>query len=158
MSITERQLTEFFDTYQEGANTFDPDTIRAGAAEVRLGVTPSEVSALTWADDYRERIAARHRWLLDRGYKPGRVTSVETVPIDERHALANTTWESLYERIYGDEVAIEFHVSYLLREEPDGLKVLVYISHEDETQLLAEHGLLEAAQDVAVSPASTPST
>jgi hypothetical protein len=84
--------------------------------------------------------------LLDHGYKSGRIISVESVPIDERHVLANTRWESLYERTSGDEVAIEFHISYLLREEPDGLKVLVYISHEDERQQLAEHGLLDRAQ------------
>jgi hypothetical protein len=84
--------------------------------------------------------------LLDHGYKSGRIISVESVPIDERHVLANTRWESLYERTSGDEVAIEFHISYLLREEPNGLKVLVYISHEDERQQLAEHGLLDRAQ------------
>jgi hypothetical protein len=62
---------------------------------------------------------------------------VETTELDAIHRLAKVQWKMSF-RGAGE---ISFAASYLLREEPHKVIILLYLAHEDEEKMRKELGL-----------------
>ena len=61
------------------------------------------------------------------------------------HSLARVHWAAYFDKL-GDE-PVTFDVTYLVRVDGDGPRVVLYISHEDENDLLREKGLSLATME-----------
>jgi hypothetical protein len=64
-------------------------------------------------------------------------TRVETKALDPLHRFANVRWRLKY--LSGGEISVA--ASYLLREEPHKVVILLYLAHDDEEKLRKEIGL-----------------
>lgn len=130
-------LNAYFTTYGESA--FDPDRTLSFYGDFAVASTLSFVGCLRGAEEmataFRQVADGQRRTGLV-GMKPNRVEATE---LDAFHLLAKVWWNAQFEKT-GDQV-IEFQVSYVLRRVEDGFQILLYISHQDETEMRRELGI-----------------
>lgn len=143
-----KEIEEFFREYEGMFNRgiADPPEIdvetQAGfyATEI-IAANPHGVAGGKNDESFRAVIPQGYAFYRSIGTKEMKVKGIEITPIDGLHILAKVHWDSRYERISGEEVRIEFEVTYLLQKTGDRLKIFGYITG-DEQDVLKEHGLL----------------
>jgi hypothetical protein len=96
----------------------------------------------------------KNGWLfslvLKRGYAYYRkigtrrlaVRRVEVTPIDELHHLAKVFYTGDFEKKNGEQIQIDFEVSYLLQTRENGPKIFAFIAGDEEAAY-REKGLLD---------------
>jgi hypothetical protein len=138
---------EFFSRYVAAYNRslggkVDVDGIRSHFTESFLAAGPGTVRC------------GKNNWLfslvLKRGYayykKIGTrrlaVRRVEVTPIDELHHLARVFYTGDFEKKSGEQIHIDFEVSYLLQTREGGPKIFAFIAGDEEAAY-REKGLLD---------------
>jgi hypothetical protein len=97
-----------------------------------LAVDPARALALTPAA-LAATLPARRRMFDEAGVGELHRTTARELRLDERHALVSARWRA--PRTDGTD--IELAATLLVRREPDGWRVLVYLNHADVAALLA---------------------
>jgi hypothetical protein len=138
------RVRDFFNAYQATANKLDVDALETFFADACLGAAPGFAGCTTDRVALRtalEGVVAFYR-SVDRDVQ---LLDVETQTLGAYHALATVQWTASFP---GVAAPIPFKVSYLLqrREEEDlahdGVRIIAFISHEDEAAMLREHGIM----------------
>lgn len=100
-------------------------------ADTFLSADPLAVRALT-----RQQIAGalpRRREMFDAaGVGSLTLDAAREIRLDSQHVLVRTSWTAPTRE--GGSVTLES--TYVLRRTPDGLQVLLYLNHQDMTELL----------------------
>jgi hypothetical protein len=97
-----------------------------------LAVDPARALALTPAA-LAAVLPARRRMFDEAGVGDLRRTTARELRLDERHALVSARWRASRT----DRPDVELTATFLVRSEPDGWRVLVYLNHADVAALLA---------------------
>ena len=74
------------------------------------------------------------------GMESLQVMSVQNNPIGDTYSFATVEWAAKFEKT-GEEL-IHFEISYLLQFVKDEPKILAYIDHEDQQQVMKELGII----------------
>lgn len=73
------------------------------------------------------------------GHNSARLISKKIIPISNEYALVTVHWGVKYEKT-GDEL-IEFDVSYLVQQIGNDIKIILFITHQDEAEAMKKLGL-----------------
>ncbi len=141
------KIERFFESYEEGANTFDPDLVTSQFTAAFMGGDPNGVACLQNDEAFRKAVTERRSLFQKIGFKSAEVLSVEETPLDERYTMAKVHWHMVFEKEPGTPLDFRFFITYFLFDPGSGPKVAFYISHEDEQKVMREAGLIPAPGD-----------
>lgn len=137
------KIRDFFERYEEGANTFDPDLIVSQYTDSFLGADPNGVACIANDANFREAIPQRKGFFKQIGFRSAKVLDTEETPLDERYTMAKVHWRMIFEKGAGTPQEFNFYITYFLFDPGTGPKVVFYISHKDEQKVMREAGLIE---------------
>lgn len=124
-------VAEFLDAFDRRNAQGDTDTTALFGATF-LALDPTSVVALT-PRALAAVLPARKQMFAGAGVRSLCRENAREQRIDEQHTLIRVEWVA--ERDAGPPLRLSS--SFLLRREPDGLRVVVYLNHDDVRALLA---------------------
>lgn len=135
-------LQSFFERYEEGANTFDPDLVVSEFAPSFMAADPNGAACANNDEEFRKAIPERKAMFEQIGFKSAKILSMEPTQLDERYTMAKVHWHMIFEKDKGHPLDFRFYITYFLFDDGKGPKVVFYISHEDEVKTMQEAGLI----------------
>lgn len=133
-------FTDFFTAYGRASLSNDTSIIARCYAENFIAAGPS--GSMTYKND--EKFS---QWLEDMfkfnrkvGMQEMKVIKVETSPIGQYYTRALVRWGAVYSKNIDE--TIEFEITYILYHVNDELKIIMYVSHENEEDVLKEKGII----------------
>ena len=141
----------FFQGYVDAFNRslggeVDVAGIRAHFSDCFVGAGPRGVQCGQNDDSFTEALHQGYAFYKDIGTKAMAVRGVTTTPIDETHQMARVAYRATYAKPSGEDVAIDFTVTYLLASRGESYEIFAFIAG-DEMALYREHGLLPATAE-----------
>jgi hypothetical protein len=136
------KIEKFFERYEEGANSFDPDLVTSQFTDTFLGGDPNQVMAFENDEKFRQAIVEREKMFRKIGFQSAKVLDVEETQLDERYTMAKVHWKMVFEKEPGKPQEFLFFITYFLFNPGTGPKVAFYISHDDEQKVMQEAGLI----------------
>jgi hypothetical protein len=136
------EIERFFARYEEAANSFDPDVVSAAFTSSFMGGDPNGVACIQNDEGFRRAVSDRRAFFAEIGFRSAEVLSVVATSLDERYTMAKVHWHMVFERPPGPPLDFRFFITYFLFDAGRGPKVVFYISHEDEQQVMREAGLI----------------
>lgn len=88
---------------------------------------------LKWLDEV-------HQFNKESGMKEMEAARIETTPIGEFYSSALVSWSVVYEKKPTDPIL--FEITYILQHHDQTYKIIMFISHEDQQQLMKKNKLL----------------
>lgn len=152
------KIKQFFARYEEGANSFDPDLVCSLYTTEFLGGGPSGVMCGRNDESLRKFVIQRQAFFQQIGFQSAKVMGVEETPLDDRYTMAKVRWRMTFEKQPGGLLDFEFYLTYFLFDPGSGPKVVFWISHDDEQQVLQEAGLILTAVEQGAAPDSQQAT
>lgn len=135
-------VQRFFERYEEGANSFEETVVLEGLAPEFMGADPNGAQVFELNDEFRKAIPARKEFFRSIGFRSAHILGVEQSQLSSDYILAKVRWEMFFERD-GQANEFRFLVSYVLRDAGGSdLKVVFYVSHDDEQRVMREAGLI----------------
>jgi hypothetical protein len=125
-------IDAFVDEYDRLGTRPDGDTTTLFAASF-LALDPARAVTLTPAM-LASALPARRGMFDAAGVGPIRRGDARQLRLDDRHVLVTVDWTA--ERADRDPLRLES--TFLIRREPDGPRILVYLNHRDIAALLAQ--------------------
>lgn len=120
-----------------GAAFSRPEELASYYGECALASAPSFVGCLKGKNDILKAMKASAAYQEKTGLLSMEPIKVETKALDPLHRLAKVQWKMKF--LGAGEIT--FAASYLLREEPHKVVILLYLAHEDEEKKRKELGL-----------------
>lgn len=139
------RIKQFFERYEEGANTFNADLITALFGSSFMGADPNGVVCLQNDAAFRRAIPERKVLFESIGFRSARVLNVLETVLDDHYTMAKVHWHMEFEKTAGKPQEFRFFITYFLFDDGSGPRVVFYISHEDEQKVMREAGLLPDA-------------
>lgn len=136
------KIEQFFDRYEEGANTFDPDVVTSQFADSFMGADPNGVVCGENNEKFREAIPQRRAFFQQIGFRSAKILSIDATPLDERYTMAKVHWQMVFEKEQGNPLDFKFFITYFLFDPGSGPRVVFYISHDDEQKVMKDAGLI----------------
>jgi hypothetical protein len=137
----DRALEAFFNAYAAASLAGDAGTIGRSYFSSYIEAAPSTVEAFTVDAAYEAAIWAKAEAMRGLGLAESTVTLIKTAPIAPRHVLAEAEWRLRFAPQGKTPAETHFRISYVVRMEDGGPKILLAISHEDEEQAMKDLGL-----------------
>lgn len=135
-----KNVRDFFEAYAKASSGDNPHSIAAFYAQDFMAAGPK--GAMTFKND-KGFIA----WLSDlinfnrqTGMGEMKVSNVNQEPIGDSFTNARVTWATTFKKL-GDEV-IRFDINYILYHPADEYKIVMYISHEDQEEVMKSKNLI----------------
>jgi hypothetical protein len=123
-------VSAFLDEFDERGADPDGGSERLFAATF-LAADPRFAVPLT-PEQLAGTLPARRALFAGAGVRAVRRQSAQQLRLDARHVLVSGTWSA-----HRDAGALELSSTLLLRSEPNGYRVLVYLNHHDISTLFA---------------------
>jgi hypothetical protein len=136
------KIKDFFAAYERGVNNFDPDLISSQFMEVFMGADPNGVFCHRNDQSLRDAVTQRRAVYMQMGFKSGELLGISSTELDARYTLAKVHWRMVFEKERGRTQAFRFFITYILFDGPEGLRIVLFIAHDDEEKVLREAGLL----------------
>jgi hypothetical protein len=136
MPITARpDVLEFFDRYQRGADTADPDVVRDCFAETFLNLDPSSAGPVP-RDALIRALSGRAQLFGSIGVEALELTELDETPLDDLHTLVATTWTARFAP-GADAEPLVLPSQFLLRREGGSWQIVVYLNSTDLAAVFA---------------------
>src|SRR6218665_116987 len=126
---------KFFRDY--GAAFAQPEQLSSFYGDCAMASAPAFVGCLKGKAEILKAMKASAAFQEKSGLLSMEPARVETKALDPFHRMAKVQWKLKY--LSAGEIS--FAASYLLREEPHKVVILLYLAHEDEDRLRKEIGL-----------------
>jgi hypothetical protein len=135
-------IEKFFRRYEEGANTFEPAIVISAYPDAFMAADPNGAACIQNDAAFRKAIPGREALFRKIGFKSAEVLKVTETPMDERYTTALVQWRMVFEKEQGKPLEFVFFITYILLAGKDGLKIVFYLSHDDEQKLMRDAGLI----------------
>jgi hypothetical protein len=135
-------IQQFFDRYEKGANSFDPDTVCSLYTDEFMGGGPQGVACGKNDQGWREAFARRQAFFQEIGFRSARILDVVETALDEHYTMAKVHWYMIFEKEPGHPLDFKFYITYFLFDAGSGPRVAFWISHDDEQKVMREAGLI----------------
>jgi hypothetical protein len=136
------KIEEFFDRYEEGANSFDPDLMSSLYTAEFMAGDPNGVSCGRNDRALRDAFNQRKEFFQQIGFKRAKILHVGATPLDEKYTMDKVHWHMTLEKQPGHPLDFKFFITYFLYDSGTGLKAAFWISHDDEQRVMREAGLI----------------
>lgn len=133
--------TRFFREYAAASQAHDAESVAAFYADGFLVAAPTGAQAFKNDDTFREWLGKVFQFNEQVGLESLDVAGVHPTAIDERHVLVAVDWVTRFTKTEVGSVA--FRISYIVSlVDSERLKIIGYISQEDQQDLMKRRGLL----------------
>jgi hypothetical protein len=140
--MTTTKVKKFFDEYERGANNFDPELVRSLFVANFMGADPNGVVCIPNDDKFRDAIVQRRDLFKQLGFQCAEILHLTETRVDDKYTMVEVHWHMIFEKEPGKEQDFKFFITYFVFDSAEGLKIVFYISREDERKVMREAGLL----------------
>lgn len=148
MPLTARpDVLEFFDRYQRGADTSDPDVVRDCFAETFLNLDPRGAGPVP-REALIQALPGRAQLFATIGVEALELTELIERPLDELHTLVATTWSARFSADARDAEPLVLPSHFLLRRHGTSWQIVAYLNSTDLAAVFAER----TSRNLAKSP------
>jgi hypothetical protein len=138
LPVTARpDVVAFFDRYQQGADTADPDVVRGCFAETFLNLDPTSAGPVP-REALIQALPGRAQLFAGIGVEALELTALSERPLDELHTLAATTWTARFAADAADRTPLVLPSQFLLRRYADSWQIVAYLNSTDLAAVFAE--------------------
>lgn len=136
-------IEKFFADYAVATRSGDADTIASFYADTYIEAAPSSVAAYEVDDEYRRALGEKFTAMTGQlGFSDVSVVVQTSSEFAPKHYLVEAEWTMKFDRADSGPVQSIFRISYVIRLENGAVKILLYVSHEDEEAAMKRDGVL----------------
>lgn len=136
---TER-VKQFFDQYESNLSRSDVAAIAAQYGESFVFAGPQGTQAVR-RDDFINVLPKRQGFFKSVGLRSSTVIALEETGFDGRCVLVKAHWRLQFASTQAPISALDVVSTYLLQQQPDGLRIVFQLDHDDLTKRVQELGL-----------------
>jgi hypothetical protein len=133
------RVKAFFQQYESNIGQPDPAAIVAQYGESFIFAGPQGTQAVR-RDDFAMVLPKRQGFFKSVGLQSSRMVALEEASVDDRCVLVKAQWRLQF----GSPAApaLDVFSTYLLQQQPDGLRIVFQLDHDDLTKRVHELGLV----------------
>lgn len=135
-----KTLEKFFNEYAEASMTGDANHVAKQYDESFIVVSKDKSSAFSNDSNFIKWLEGVFKFNQDTGLQEMTVKKIETTSVGKYFYKSTVTWAAVYAA--NSAKSIKFEIHYILRQTESSYKIVLYISEEDQEELLKENGLL----------------
>jgi hypothetical protein len=137
--MSSETLRAFFESYAQ-ESIADPRVLVSRYADSFVVSAPSGSANFKNDEQFLAYLTQVHEYNQNVGMQTLEVVSILDIPVGDHHAFVTVEWGARFLKT-GDEL-IRFKISYMLRCSEGTPLILVYVSHEDQEDLMRARGLI----------------
>jgi ketosteroid isomerase-like protein len=141
MQRASEHVKAFFDQYEANIGGADPGAIAAHYGESFLFAGPQGAQAVK-RDDFVKVLPKRQGFFKSAGLRSSRVVALEEASFDDRCVLVKAQWRMQFGSAAAPVSELDLWATYLLQQQPDGLRIVFQLDHDDLTKRVQELGLV----------------
>ena len=136
--MDQKKLEKLFEEYEQAFNKLDIAAIGQHYADTFISAGPKGSIARDKKDflDWAKQASDMYKSI---GQKSAKILNKKIIPISDEYAMVTVHWGVTFEKT-GDEVT-EFDVSYIVQQIGNELKIILFITHQDEEEAMKKLGL-----------------
>ena len=135
-----KAVEQFFNDYAIVSLKGNADEMAKLYAQSFIAASQTQSSAFTNDEKFIEWLNEVFEFNRKTGLKEMKVKAVESTSIGKHFLKATVTWAAIFEKKPTEEINFDIH--YILNRSDEGFKIVLYISEEDQEELMKEKGLL----------------
>jgi hypothetical protein len=141
MNNFDEEVEAFLNQFEVNANVGDAEEAVKQFADVFMAADPSGTRAVH-SSALRMAIPQRKKLFESVGSSVTTLASVEQITLDDRYVLLKTEWLLKFDRGVGLCEELTLRSTFLVHRSADGMKIVLYLNHQDLTSLLRKRGFL----------------
>ena len=141
MQRASERVKAFFDQYESNIGGSDPAAIATQYGESFVFAGPQGAQALK-RDDFVKVLPKRQGFFKSVGLRSSRVVALEEASFDDRCVLVKAQWRMQFGSAPAPVSELDLCATYLLQQQPDGLRIVFQLDHDDLTKRVQELGLV----------------
>jgi ketosteroid isomerase-like protein len=131
----------FFEQYESNIDGSDPAAIAAQYGESFVFAGPQGAQAVR-RDDFVNVLPKRQGFFKSVGLRSSKIVALEDASFDDRCVLVKAQWRMQFGSATAPVSALDLFATYLLQRQPDGLRIVFQLDHDDLTKRVQELGLV----------------
>jgi len=135
------RVRSFFDQYESNIAGSDPTAIAAQYGESFVFAGPQGTQAVR-RDDFVKVLPKRQALVKSAGLQSSSLVTLEEASFDDRCVLVKAQWRLQFGSATAPVSALDLCATYLLQQQPDGLRIVFQLDHDDLTKRVQELGLV----------------
>jgi len=136
-------IKDFFNKYEESANTFDVDLTVSLYADTFMSGEANGVTVGKNDAGMREAMTQRKDRFQAIGFQKASLLDMEQTWLGDHYVWAKTKWRMDFTKKEGAAVHAIFDESYFLYVDGRSAKVVFFVAHKDELQTMKDLGLIK---------------
>lgn len=141
MQRASERVKAFFHEYESNIAEWDPAAIVAQYGESFVFAGPQGAQAVK-RDDFVKVLPKRQGFFKSVGLQSSRVVALEEASVDDHCVLVRAQWRLQFGSATASVSALDLLTTYLLQQQPDGLRIVFQLDHDDLTKRVQELGLV----------------
>jgi hypothetical protein len=137
--IPSDEIRAFFRHYEQSSTAGDTEAMVLLYADPFLTADPSGARVVQ-ASELRAALPKRKALFKSIGCKATALMSLDATPLDEHYVMVKTVWRWEFDRPERPELTLPS--TFILFRTGGAPKIVFYLTHQDITTTLREHGLL----------------
>ncbi|MBT2750089.1 MULTISPECIES: hypothetical protein [unclassified Lysobacter] len=134
-------IDDFFAKYEEGANSFDPDLLASQYTDCFMSADPKSTFCIRNDTKLREAAIEREKLFHNLGFKFAKIIGKDVTRLDDNYTMVKVHWHLRFDNPSAKQSDFKFFNTYFLST-TGALKVVFYISHDDEQKVMKDAGLV----------------
>jgi len=135
------RVKAFFDEYELKIGGSDPVAIASLYGESFVFAGPQGTQAVK-RDDFLKVLPKRHGFFKSLGLQSSTVVGLEETGFDDSCLLVRARWRMTFERTAAPLPHVDVSSTYLLQQQPGGLRIVFQLDHDDLTKRVQELGVV----------------
>jgi len=135
------RVTAFFAQYESNISGSDPAAMAAQYGESFLFAGPQGAQAVRRSDLVKV-LPTRQGFFKSAGLRSSRVVALEEASVDDRCVLVKAQWRMQFGSAAAPATDLDLFATYLLQQQPDGLRIVFQLDHDDMMKRVQELGLV----------------
>ena len=127
-------VNEFFNEYASASMNGDARRIASFYARDFIAAAKDQSSAFFNDEKFLEWLNEVFKFNRETGLEEMTVAKINVTPLGKNFCSATVTWSALYAAKAAEKIS--FNIHYILRETEDSFKIVMYISEEDQEELM----------------------
>ena len=141
MENLSEEVRVFLEKYEANSNVGSPEEIVMQFADVFMAADPGGARAVP-SSVLLMAIPQRRKLFESVGSSVSTLASVEQTRLDDRYVLLKTEWLVKFDRGSGRSEDLTLRSTFVLYRSDDGIRIVLYLHHQDLMSVLRERGYL----------------
>lgn len=129
----------FFEGYEKGSNTPNPELIASQYSDSFMFAGPQGVQAVR-KEDFLKALPKRDGFFKSVGLTSSKIQSLEETRLDDNYVLVKAYWKMQFEKGPERPVVAEIAATYLLYQQGSSLRIVLQLDHQDLMKKVQELG------------------